>query len=775
MVDEPSLTPETPVQPPAQPTPPEPPVTPPAQPAASAPATPVTPPQAPAQAPAAPTPPATPTPAPPQNQLGADQLEAEKKAVALEAKNAAIRKKKAQKRFIFKLIGIFFFVLLLVFAITFVMLGRNAGGGANPLLQLFGLSEEQLYPFLITTVNVLFGLADMIAFAFGIVGLVRVGTAKKDDKVKRKKGIITMSIGMGVFFLISIMWASSYFYLQNVKAQYMRDRQGEVQYILTDPASTSNLSAPATIEFDASKLPVDTRKFTIISYAWDFGDDTTATGAKVSHRYTSKGTEDGRYIVKLTVTYRDKATGEEAKEVFNVDVVFANERVNASFTANPTSGSIPLTVIFDGSESLDPDGEVVDYEWDLDGDGQYDDGTGEIATYTYTKFGTYKVKLRVTDNNNETDVEEMDFVLDQSKLPTATLNVATEEGNVLYVGETYLFKADDASSPNGSVNQYEWDFGDGSSITKNKTAEHAFSRAGTYTVTLKLTDEKREVGTVTRELNVVTEASAPRPVIDTDQEWSDDDQSEITGKVPFKVKFNAANSTDPDDDVVNTEWDLDGDNTVDKAGEETEFTYQEAGTYKVTLYMEDAKGNAAEASITVVVEAQGLNADITADTLNGEVPLIVRFDASGSSYPDGKIVNYFWDFGTGVTRYDKAQVSYTFSTVGTHEVKVKAIAADGKEAEDSLFINVLPVSLTACFTSNVQSGTAPLVVTFNPTCSKGTVANYRWDFGDGNINYVRKPTHTFQSPGTFTVTLTVEDSSGVSNTYAQTISVFGSN
>jgi PKD repeat protein len=504
----PESQPEQPAQPVQPPAPATPPVTAPAPQPAPAPAVA---PQVPAPA-AAPAAPAA-APAGPAPELGADQLAAEKKAAIVDAKKQAIRAKGAKKRLILKLVGAFFFVMLLVFAVTFVMLGSNTGGGSNPLLQLFGLSEEQLYPFLINMVNILFGLANFIAFIFGGIGLAKVAMSKKDEKIKKKKGLITMSIGMGLFIVISIVWAGSYFYLQDLKAQYLRTTQGEVQYVLTDPVDTNNLSAPATIEFDATELPVDARKFTIISYAWDFGDESTATGSKVSHRYTAKGEEDGRYIVELTVAYRDKATSEEAEEIFTVDVVFANEKVNAAFSADPSTGSIPLVVQFDASESIDPDGEISEYEWDLDGDGKYDDGDEEQVEYTYDKFGTYTVKLRVTDNNGESDVEEMDIVVDEGQLPTAEIDVDLEDEGTAFANETYIFKANNASSPNGSVTKYEWDFGDGTTTTKNKTAQHEFVKAGTYTITLTLIDEDDEKGTVTMEVEVEDEASAPVPVI----------------------------------------------------------------------------------------------------------------------------------------------------------------------------------------------------------------------------------------------------------------------
>jgi len=369
---------------------------------------------------------------------------------------------------------------------------------------------------------------------------------------------------------------------------------------------------------------------------------------------------------------------------------------------------------------------------------------------------------------------ETEIVVDEGERPTATIDFDLEDEGVLYVNEEYLFNAIDASSPNGSIEEYEWDFGDGSNVTRNKTAEHTYDKAGTYTISLTLTDEVDEEGTVVVEVSVTTEEGSPSAKISTNQDWSSDGgESEIMGEVPFTVEFSGANSTDPDDNIVNYEWDLDGDGTIDEAGEDVEYTYEETGTFYATLYVEDAEGNEDIASITVYVDSQGLTADIAADTLNGEVPLTIDFDASGSSYPDGSIVNYYWDFGDGTTKYSTAQVTYTYDTVGTFTATVKAIASDGSEDEDTILINVLPVSVSSCFTTNVSSGNAPLIVTFDPLCSTGTVASYRWDFADGDISYARKPTHTFEEAGTYVVELTVEDTDGFSDTYQSTIPDYG--
>jgi PKD repeat protein len=74
----------------------------------------------------------------------------------------------------------------------------------------------------------------------------------------------------------------------------------------------------------------------------------------------------------------------------------------ARATANPTSGTVPLTVQIDASRSWDPDpGNTLSFSRDLNGDDVFDDSKAAAPKYhTYTKTGqrTYTVKLRVTDN-----------------------------------------------------------------------------------------------------------------------------------------------------------------------------------------------------------------------------------------------------------------------------------------------------------------------------------------------------------------------------------------
>ena len=72
----------------------------------------------------------------------------------------------------------------------------------------------------------------------------------------------------------------------------------------------------------------------------------------------------------------------------------------ARIVADRTTGPLPLTVTFDGSTSSDPDGGELTYEWDLDGDGEFDDGTDSVVTATFSDDDDVQVQLRVVDDTH---------------------------------------------------------------------------------------------------------------------------------------------------------------------------------------------------------------------------------------------------------------------------------------------------------------------------------------------------------------------------------------
>ncbi len=239
------------------------------------------------------------------------------------------------------------------------------------------------------------------------------------------------------------------------------------------------------------------------------------------------------------------------------------------------------------------------------------------------------------------------------------------------------------------------------------------------------------------------------------------------------MSFDASASVDPDSDIIEYQWDFDSDGIVDITGDKASHIYEEEGAYTATLTVVDAGGNQTVKTLPIQVVSQGLVARLIVDETNGEVPLTVSFDASGSSYKGGQIVAYEYNFGDGGDPFvGGSQVTYRYSSVGTFTATVTVTANDGKRSTAQVQIVVRPVALTACFTVNSDRNTAPFFLSVSPACSAGTVKSYEWDFGDGSKSFDRQPeVHVYSAPGVYTIRLELTSEQGIVDWVEKTIIV----
>ena len=95
-----------------------------------------------------------------------------------------------------------------------------------------------------------------------------------------------------------------------------------------------------------------------------------------------------------------------------------NGRPSARMTASTITGRVPTTVTFSASTSIDPENAALAFGWDLDGDGQYDDGpNAPSASFTYTTVGTYLAKLRVVDSYGAASTAQVKITIKNGKGP----------------------------------------------------------------------------------------------------------------------------------------------------------------------------------------------------------------------------------------------------------------------------------------------------------------------------------------------------------------------
>ncbi len=182
----------------------------------------------------------------------------------------------------------------------------------------------------------------------------------------------------------------------------------------------------------------------------------------------------------------------------------------ASFTASPNPVPSGTQVNFDASGSSDPDGTIVKYEWDLDGNGSYETDTGSTASASkaYASPGNLTIGLRVTDDTGDT-VTTTRAVTVQNGAPQASF---TASPNPVPTGATVSFDGSGSSDLDGSIVKYEWDLdGNGSYETdtgSTASASKSYASAGDLTIGLRVTDDKGATGTTTRDLSALGSYSA---------------------------------------------------------------------------------------------------------------------------------------------------------------------------------------------------------------------------------------------------------------------------
>ena len=161
-----------------------------------------------------------------------------------------------------------------------------------------------------------------------------------------------------------------------------------------------SILAESFVEGDSIQFMASGKNPSNAKFLWDFGDSVGSSGKSVKHTYADEGT----YTVTLTVVDDENRIG-VVKE--DVEILYRNQAPIASLDA--TYGGLGQQVkvnsiaFFDGGASSDPDGDVLEFEWDF-GDG----GTSSLLrpNHEYTSIGNYTVTLTVKDASNESSTAQ---------------------------------------------------------------------------------------------------------------------------------------------------------------------------------------------------------------------------------------------------------------------------------------------------------------------------------------------------------------------------------
>jgi len=228
------------------------------------------------------------------------------------------------------------------------------------------------------------------------------------------------------------------------------------------------------------------------------------------------------------------------------------------------------------------------------------------------------------------------------------------------------------------------------------------------------------------------------------------------GSAPLNVQFTDQSTGSP------TSWDWDfGDGAVSTL-QHPSHEYDSNGLYTVSLTVVGPEGTRSLIKTDYINVADiPPEAEFTAMPLFGQVPLSVQF----SNASTGSITGYAWNFGDGGTSTEESPL-YVYETPGNFSVTLTVTGPAGTDERFRWrYIHPSCAAPTADFSADTTTGPSPLTVQFTNLTQTADAcpATYLWRFGDEATSTQENPSHVYQSPGTYTVTLTATNNAGSDN------------
>jgi PKD repeat protein len=515
---------------------------------------------------------------------------------------------------------------------------------------------------------------------------------------------------------------------------------------------TSTIILTATAEDAPDDAPT-------LEYAWDLDTDNPnfeTLGKSVSYVWKKAG----RYTVRLRV--RDKDGGEGFA---SAQVNIGNAPPNVTLTYGPITPTVilPVTLVATGS---DPTNDPLTYSWNF-GDGSLPIiTTTTTLTHTYPDDRVYTPTVQVSDGRGGTAMASVRVTI--SNLPPVA--VASASSTSVVKGNPVTFDAGGSNDPDdppppGALT-YRWDFGDGRPIETGMIVTHIYAKAGSYPVTLTVTDDDNAASTATVGVSVgnnpptaAITSAAPNP-----------------GVEGSPIIFDSSGSSDPDSgDVLTYRWDFgDGTPPVVITNTTTSHTYANGpADYTVTLTVSDGDGSTSSDTLLVTVNNAPPIANAGQDQTVNEGD-VVTFNGSGSSDPGADTLTYTWDFGDGSPVATGSSVTHTYADgPATYTVTLTVADGDGGTSSDTLQVtvnNAPPIANASANPNPVAEGSQIIFDASGSSDPGADALTYNWNFGDGNSATGMTVNHTYpDGPANYGVTLTVTDSDGATGT--ATISV----
>ena len=413
----------------------------------------------------------------------------------------------------------------------------------------------------------------------------------------------------------------------------------------------------------------------------------------------------------------------------------------AAFNQDKNVGCIPVIVNFSDVST----GNIASYYWDF---GNGNNSVLQNPGATYTKAGSYNVKLVVTDVNGKKDSIEKAIAVTAFANPVASFSANKQTG---CEGEVIDFTDNSVQTSNPIVS-WAWNFGDGNQ-SGQQSPSHSFKTKGSFAVSLVITDSKgcknainqanyiniNQVPAVAFSANVTTACKVPQTVNFTD----------LTPAQSGKT--------------YTYQWDFgDGGSTTQQNPSNIYKTY---GDYTVSLTVTDNQNCKKTLVESDFIKIGAIRADFDLPKKTGCAPFVVSFTNSSQNVPSN--ARQVWHFGNGDSIVSPNPI-YQYQKDGVYDITLEISTPDG--CYDKIVKkNYVTVLKTPVFDfSSTDSISCKSPTTFKFSANTVGATKWRWDFGDSGVSNQQNPSRLYKWAGVYTVSLRVEFANGCEVTQTKT-------
>jgi PKD repeat protein len=511
-------------------------------------------------------------------------------------------------------------------------------------------------------------------------------------------------------------------------------------YIITENMVRSNsidvrLDASESYDLDNDAL----------SFEWTLPDGTK----RRESAFTWKAPDTGVHFVGLTVRDGLGLNNSITEESITVMINRPVEAVVDSLISSCTG----QTVLFNSSQSYDPDGDAFRVSWDF-GNGV----TSEDAnpTYVYETPGVYEAKLTLDDGfSGMPSVAKIPIIIEGS--PVAKFNISE---TTVCVNSTINLDGSQSTDPSGSLPSFSWDLGDGNTATGSRY-NHVFTEPGTYTITLTVegsgSGQCSNTSQISQEITVI---EGPEAFFEL-PEWI----------APGEPIILDGSQSVADGGFKSATWVIDSRNGSEELdGLTTTHIFSDPGEYFVTLNLEtntDTDCNTVSLTKSIKVNAP----PIINWTLEENIPAggDLLLDAFTSTDPDGFIKQFKWYLDDGFVSYNASELVKAI-TPGRHKVTLEVTdnstaSNNFRTIEKYFFANSSPKPTIDAPTLVFQNQDVNLRSGLSQDAD-GDILSTRWKL-DGE--WLPTPTFRIEEARTYSVILIQDDGRGLSNSVDSTL------